>query len=320
MAVEAIDVVPDVAAAKQLRKQAATLTTRAEKLREEYLSTMADARALERDADDIEAAARRRPAQARRLSAARAPAEHDTETLGRVCDTLNTLGPSPASTIAEHTGLTPLRTKRVLERLMSIGMVIRTGAKRGTRYRLADEQDPEKPEHATVAEFGNYATAIRDVAVRLDTFTLDDLAGEFPEVSGSTLKRWTARLVERGTLAVERVDGVNVYAYVKPEGGHVARRRHESPESIAARTTRLPARGRAVQGTGKGTRSGSSVVNELLRELRSDWPQVDVRKRTHKFAFLVDGREVSNCSTTPGASALGETRRLLRNAGIMVAP
>lgn len=300
--------------AERLRDQARSLEARAERLRAEYHATMADARALERDAVAIDerVAASEKRTRRRTVNA-------DADDMGRVCDLLDG-SPLATGELLEELRWAPTRLRAVLTRLEAIGMVTRTGVKRGTRYRLSDDlPEDAAPEHSNVRQFGNYSTVVRDKVIELDTFDFVTLQSALPEISEGTLRRWLSHFEARGVVSSVRDGRARVYAYAPVEGEQVARRRQETPEALAARdrSIQVPSRGVAVAGSGKQQQSGSSVVNELLRELRG-FPQVQAVKRKHKFAFMIDGREVASCSTTPGASALGGTRKALRDAGVPV--
>jgi DNA-binding transcriptional ArsR family regulator len=316
------DVPIDVHDAERLRQQAKALQTRADRLADERLELLRESWALERDATRIEQAAEAAAAPVRRRQerARRRDQERDAEMLGKVCDLLGQLGPLSTGDIGGHLNLTPARVRAILARLQDVGMVARSGVKRGTRYRLiADEEQATGRDN--VREFGNYATAVRDAAIELGTFTIADLQAALPDLSEVTLRRWLAYLVEKGVLIVERVDGRNVWAYEAPEAGPTQRRKREAVEVEVARDAKIavPERGQAVAGVG-AVREGK-LVGELLREVRAVAPDVEVKRTAHTYTFRRDGRVISDCSSTPGkASHLGGTRKRLRDAGVMVKP
>lgn len=66
--------------------------------------------------------------------------------------------------------------------------------------------------------------------------------------------------------------------------------------------------------SGRAMRTGSGIVDGLIREVRKQG--VEVRKTAHKVEYLKDGRVIANSSKTPGASSLKQTRSELRKAGI----
>lgn len=308
--------------AERLRNQARALQAQADRLADERMELLREVWALEREADRIDKAAAEAAAPARRRDerAQRRAAERNAELLGQVCDLLGGAGPLSTGDISAHMNLTPSRVRVILARLQEIGMVARTGVKRGTRYRLiADEEAPV--EHGNVREFGNYATAVRDVALKLGTFTIDELQAELPDVSEVTLRRWLGHLVERGVLSVERVDGRNVWAYEPIKAKPATRRKREAVEVEVARDAQMavPERGRAVAGVG-AIREGK-LVGELLREVRKAAPDVEVVRTAHTYTFRRNGVVISDCSSTPGrASHLGDSRKRLRDAGVMVKP
>lgn len=295
----------EVTDADRLRLQADALQRRGFELIREGEDLKAEALELRNLADRIE----REPVTVGPAPPLRV-VDHDTEFMSRVCDALQAARePMPTGALAEHLGASTTRVRAALTRLEATGVVTRSGLKRGTRWRMADEEPA-----ANVHHLANYAGVVRDAAIKLDTFDMRTLMTELPDMSEATARKWVNTLVERGTL--ER-DG-NVYAYVKPEATVTSRPRTPTPEAVAVFSARR-ARGQ-VSGSGRGRRAGGHIVNALLREVRSVAPHVDVVQTAHKFSFRVDGREVATCSSTPGASSLKGSRESLIKAGIPVKP
>lgn len=298
---------PDAADAVRLLAQAETLRSRARALR-------AEAADLDTDATELVVAADR---------ATRAPLvmlhptpepEDDTRFLDRIVSELEGAGPLSVAHLAEHLGATPARVRNGLARLESIGTVARRGIKSGTRYELAGA-DTDDTVSANVHTFQSYEVAVRDAVVRLDTFDMVELQRELPDLAEGTVRRWVRRLEERGLLTSERVDGRNVYALTERPSGPTNRPRYVAPEVEAKTMVRDSA---PVAGTGGGVRAGVPIVDELIREVRGLDPDIKVKRRSHKFAFMRGDWEIASCSSTPGASSLKGTRSQLRKAGVPV--
>jgi DNA-binding Lrp family transcriptional regulator len=213
----------------------------------------------------------------------------------------------------------PTRLRGVLARLEEGGKIVRRGIKRGTRYALASEAAPDATP-TNVHVFQSYETLVRDAAVKLDTFGIVDMQRELPDLSEATIRRWVRKLEDRGVIEGVRDGVAKVYAYKTPTTtAPTTRPRRETPEKEAARTATpvlFQRRGGVVAGAGRGERAGSTIVNELLREVRPHG--LEIKRTSHKIVFVREGVEIANCSTTPGASSLKETRRSLQKAGVPV--
>lgn len=238
----------------------------------------------------------------------------DTRFLDRIVETLDGAGPLAMRDIADHLGATPARVRAGLVRLAEVGTVVRSGIKSGTRYELAEDDDAEAS--ASVHAITSYEAVVRDAAIKLDTFEFVDLQRALPDLSEPTLRRWVRRLEDRGVVASEHVGRTKVYAYVPAESDGTTRRRYEAPEKEA---TRLAGPVKVTGGdvvSGRNTRTGSSIVNELIRQVRPYG--VTVEKTKHRVDFVLDGVVIANASGTPGASSLKQTRSELRKAGVPV--
>lgn len=295
--------------ADRLRAQAATLEEamirhrrQADELKSEIIDLRVQADRLDRAPVTI-------------MAAAAPPPERDTNALDKITEAIRA-GANTSTLIAEHSGLSIARVRAGLARLEEVGTIVRTGLKRGTRYHMAT--DDVQADAKTVREFGNYQTAIRDAAVKLDLFGIEEMQAELPDVSEHTLRRWLRHLVGRGVLTSERVDGKTVWAHERATGPNKARPRHATPEEEARRNAPpVPRRGAAVAGTGRA-RVGTPVVDELIREAAEFGVTVTTSK--HRVEYRRNGRVIATSSKTPGASHLGGTRKQLRDAGVPVAP
>jgi FaeA-like protein len=127
--------------AERLRAQAKAFQARAEALKVEALDLLRDSWALEREADNLETIQPARP----KLAVAGVKTERDTALLERVAGYLSTVELAASSEVAEHVAITQTRARAALARLEAIGMVVRSGAKRGTRYRLTEETEVPTP-------------------------------------------------------------------------------------------------------------------------------------------------------------------------------
>jgi len=248
--------------------------------------------------------------------------EKPEATQQRVLGVLTDAGALSISDLADHLNVSHTRLRQALATLEEAGLVRRTGIKRGTRYIAVDDDADDAGAPDNVREFQTYETMVRDVAIKLDTFGLVDLQAELPTLSEGTLRRWLRRLEDRGGVQSERVGTSKVYAYVPPTNNAPASRpRKPTPEKEAVRhAPDLFAgrrRGDVVAGT-RNTRVGSGIVNALIREVRAIAPDVEIKRTSHKVAFMRDGVEISHCSSTPGASSLKKSRAMLRKAGVDV--
>lgn len=246
--------------------------------------------------------------------------ERDAALLQRVTETVREIGPCKSSAVADHLAISQMRALAALTTLEGGGAVKRTGLKRGTLWSLTED--------TTLVGTGtrpDARTLVRDAARKLGCFTFEEIRAELHYLSEVTIRTWLPKLVDDGQLTVEKVGVAKIWEYVKPKGPTLARPRQAPPEKVAVEHARLAAsRGRSVRGTGRGVRSGNSLVNALLREIRSlgsdlNGNEIEIVKTSHSYTFRVDGAVVASCSRTPGASSLKGTRQELRRAGILVA-
>jgi tRNA splicing endonuclease len=223
--------------------------------------------------------------------------------------------PKSSTEVAAHFNWPITRTRSVLDLLIEQGVVLRTGLKRGTRYRL--KREGEVIAHPR-PHGERWHERVRDAAIRLETFTKADMHSECEGwASPATVDRWLAKLVDDEVLSVERVGNKNLYAYEGArDGAHVPRTKHEPPERIATRLAGPAPRRGSVEGIGKGERVGSPVVDALVREVRQHG--VTIRRTKHRIDYVLGDRVIAHSSKTPGASSLKETRSDLRKAGIPV--
>jgi DNA-binding Lrp family transcriptional regulator len=301
------DLTDDEATAARLLRQADQLESRARALRYQASDLSYEAMDLRTEAENL---TRHRVT----VKGAKAPDPLDRRVLG----VLEGAGALSMTDLADHLGVASTRLRGVLGRLEEDGKIVRRGIKRGTRYLLASEAETDAAPN--VHAFQSYETLVRDAAVKLDTFGIVDMQRELSDLSEATIRRWVRKLEDRGVIEAARDGVAKVYAYVPPATTAPASRpRRESPEKEAVRLATpspFPRRGRAVAGAGRGERAGSSIVNELLREVRPHG--LDIKRTAHKIVFVRDGVEIANCSTTPGASSLKDTRRNLQKAGVPV--
>lgn len=300
----------------KLREQAKALQTKADKLSEQRMELLREVWALEADADRIDREAERERTRPRLAVAKAGNPETDTALLERVAEFLESVEEASSTEVADHLAITQTRARTALARLEAIGMVRRSGLKRGTRYRLFDEYtDAPEPTHTenNVRAFGNYETVVRDAAIKLGVFEFVSLQRELPEISEGTLRRWLRTFEDAGMLEAEQIDGSKVYAYTKPEGSTPARPKIAPPENAVRVRER---RSGSVAGTGGRAGVGSPIVDALIREVRPYGVTFTTSK--HRVEFRIDGVIVATSSKTPGASSLKGTRGQLRAAGVPV--
>lgn len=300
--------VPDRLDEDLLLQQAETFDQKAERLR-------AQARELAQQAIELRLAAERQRRQPVAIVRQRIAPERDARLLAKITESLERIGPCASTVVADHLNISRQRCLHALQTLEQSKVVKRSGIRRGTIWGLTTDEDltghhPKASARALVLAAGQ----------KLDTFDLDALDAEIPMLTRTGISKAVRTLVDEGIFTEERDGRRKIYAYEKPTGPTPARPKHALPETKVVELARrggLQIRGSAVAGTGQRTRSGSPIVDELLREL-NDWPIVEIVKRKHKFSFKIDGREIASCSTTPGASGLAGTRRELNRAGIPV--
>lgn len=300
----------------ELRKRAAGLDERVGTLRDEARALACTAASYRAQAREIEAEeARRTQEPLRRLNGSRALGEMVLEVL-EACD-----DPQPISVLVTILGEDPNTIRPVLEQLGEAGLVVRTGLKRGTKYRVAREGEEVD---STVPNGQRYEVAVRDAARRLGTFTLAEIAEEFSDVAEQTVYRWLRAWVEQGALEVERVGKLNVYAYAKPEAP--ANAPTHAPRSAPKPWERpkdappLPTRGMAVEGTGGARKLGShKALNALAREAAQYGVKVERAGGGHLRWVLPDGRWTQS-SSTPSGNSMVITRKNLRALGVPVEP
>lgn len=280
-----------------LRTNADAAEAEAERLRKRVIDCRAQAARLRREADALEHALRLTPVE---LPTSRTLLVEELEVWLR-----RQRKPKSSTEIAEHFGVTQAQARQALEELIEAGKVHRSGLKRGTRYRtIRDGEEITDP-----TPFGQrWHEHVRDVAVRLHTFTLVEMRTEIPEVAEVTLYRWLAKLVDDGVLTVERVGNRNVYAYEEVEAKPVERRRLDPAPSGARR------RGDVVIGTGK-RKYARRDVGEIVKAAEAQGAEIKPQK--HGYAIVKDGEVIESIARTPGDHrSLKNARANLARAGI----
>lgn len=294
--------------ADALLDQAAKLDERAEQLR-------AGARDLSQQAAELRVEAASLTRAPLRTVPGHLHVSRDDRLQARILRLLDQLGPLTSSQLAEHIGVSQQRARRGLQLLEDEAKVRRGGVGGGTIWGLAsDDRLPEVGRNATAEKI------VRDAAQKLGLFSFEEISAATPTVSDQTLRKWLPIMERDEQLTSVRVGKAKLYEYQRPTGPTPARPRHESPEKMAQRMAGpAPVRGGIVAGTGR-TRAGSTIVNELLREVRRLAPEIEVKRASHKYRFMRGKEEIARCSTSPGASSLSDTRRDLIAAGIPVRP
>jgi predicted transcriptional regulator len=287
-----------------LRQRAQASRERAELVREEVRRLLTEANRLEREADALEGAQRLRSMQAPTPSARAALAGEIAAYLARCRK------PKTSTEIGDHFGVSSGRARQSLELLTEIGMVYRSGLKRGTRYRILrdGEEPPDEPR-----PFGErWHEHVRDVAIRLGTFTQAEIAAEIPEVANATVYRWLRKLVDDGILNCERVGNAKVYAYEngKVPAPHPIRQRNGDGRDETARR----GGGNAIAGTGK-TKYSRSEVAEIIGIAKA--AGAEIREQKHGYAVVVEGETVTSVPKTPSDHrSLKNARKALDRGGI----
>jgi predicted transcriptional regulator len=280
-----------------LRTRAQTCRDRAEALRDEQKRLLAEAYRLDREAQALADAARLRAMACPPPSARAALAGEIAAHLARCRK------PKSSGDIAAHFAVSSGRARQALELLTEIGMVYRSGLKRGTRYRiLRDGEDP--PDEAQ--PFGErWHEYVRDVAIRLETFTTAEIVAAIPEIAPSTVQRWLGKLVEDGVLSRERVGNGWLYAYEPPQAPAL--------RSIAP-AAGMRRRDRAVAGTGKRKVSRTEVA-EVLRVAKLKGAEIKPQK--HGYAVVIDGATLTSVPRTPSDHrSLKNARSVLKRNGV----
>lgn len=283
-----------------LRARAESSRERAERLREEARAALTDAVRLDREADLLEHAENLRQEQAPAPSARAVLAGEIAAHLARCRK------PKTSTEIGEHFGVSTGRARQALELLTEIGMVYRSGLKRGTRYRILrdGEEPPDEPQ--PLGE--RWHERVRDVAIELETFTLAEIVEAMPELSGSTVQRWVKRLVHDGILTCERVGKANVYAYEREAPALAPARPREATE------VRNGNGSSPVAGTGRSKRQRADVA-EVIRFAKAAGAEIKPQK--HGYAVVVEGAVVTSIPKTPSDHrSLKNARASLRRGGI----
>lgn len=277
-----------------LRADADAYRQEAERLREKVVKLRASAATLEKRACALE---ERQAALPARVALA-----------GDVVEFLrHQPRPESSTEIAACLGVTVGRIRAALEYAGEQGMVARTGLKRGTRYRIAQEGEVVD---MTPPPSERWHERIRDEARRLDTFTFADMRETLPALSESTLARWLRRLTDDGVLTHERVGKAYLYAYVKPVA--------EAPTTSTAKPRKRVARGAgqtAVAGAGRAKKRGRREVREIVRG--AEQQGATARKQKHGYAIVKDGETITSVPLTPSDHrSLKNTRAKLKAAGL----
>lgn len=135
--------------AARLLQQAVVLDALAERKREEARELAREAIELRVQAESIT----REPLTMVAVAASRHPARsiaEDTRFLDRIVAALEA-GPLAMPALADHVGASPARVRKAVARLEAIGTVVKTGATRGTRYALAEDDDAGQAEPVAAA-------------------------------------------------------------------------------------------------------------------------------------------------------------------------
>lgn len=296
----------DTQTAEQLLDQATRLDARADQLR-------TGARELAQEAARLRVEAESLTREPLAVLPGHSCATRDERLTGRITRLIEQMGPMTTAQIAEHLSISQHRARVGLTRLEDAERIKRGGVGSGTIWGLADD--------ASLHDVHRNATAytvVRDAARELGTFTFKEISDATPGISDQSLRLVLPRLEREEILDSTKVGREKLYDYVRPTGPTPARPRHETPEKMAMRMAGpAPRRGGIVEGTGSNTKiSGSTIVNQLARQVREYG--VTVRKSKHRVEFVLDGKVIAHSSRTPGASALGGTRKQLRNAGVPV--
>jgi predicted transcriptional regulator len=287
-----LEITPDA-----LRARAQACRDQADALRDEQRRLHVEASRLEREAEALEGSERLRAMLVPPPSARASLAGEIAAYLARCRK------PKSSSEVAEHFAVSVARARRSLELLTEIGMAHRSGLKRGTRYRILrdGEQAPDEPR-----PFGErWHEYVRDVALRLETFTTAEIVSAIPEVAPATIHKWLGRLVADGILTRERVGRGWLYAYETPQ----------APELVVEVKASKP-RGadRAVSGTGKSKYARTEVA-EVVRIARAAGAEIKPQK--HGYAVIVDGEIVEAIPRTPSDHrSLKNTRSALKRNGV----
>jgi hypothetical protein len=291
--------------AEELRARAEHCERRSSELRDEARALMAQAVVYRRQATEREIEERRRVEEPlANLNGSREVGEMVLEVLAGLDE------PQPLSVLATILGEEPDALRRVMAKLIDARLVVRTGLKRGTRYRLPEAgEDPEDAELASQ----RYEGAVRDAARRLGTFTVDDLAGEFPDVSRMTLYRWLKVWVERGALERERVGKAYVFAVLRPDdlsapttAPRSAPKPWEAPERVA--------RGAPVAKP-FSIRVGRRESRDLLALAVEAGGEL-VKEQAHGYLIEYEGKRWSIPKTASDHRSLANARAKLRAMGL----
>jgi DNA-binding transcriptional ArsR family regulator len=289
-----------------LRERADECERKADELRERSRIERVEAMRLRREADALENARRLTPVPTAGGGGGSTDARAELAT-AIAAWLVRCRKPKSSTEIAEHFGAPISRTRGALDLLVEKEIVIRSGLKRGTRYRLRREGEVETQPQP----FGQrYHEVVRDTAVRLGTFTFAEIWAELPDLAEPSLRRWLNRLVDDGVLSVERVGTSNLYAYEDaPNTSPTHKPRGEIIPTVVPRS-----RGSVVEGNG-ARRIARREVRELVEAAQAQG--ADIRLQKHGYAIVVNGETITSVPRTPSDHrSLKNVRAELKRAGL----
>jgi hypothetical protein len=213
--------------------------------------------------------------------------------------------PKASSEVMAFFGTNYSETLSALNELVRQGVIVRTGLKRGSRYMHSCKgQGTAVP----LPLSGRWHERVRDVAVELGTFRINEICAALPELSQQTIRRWLGQLVADGVLAetiAQQRGRPKVYEYVPPPS--------PSARAPGAGKDAGPRRNTAVAGTGRRAQYAGAPpeVREFLRDQESKGRQIKEQK--HGYAVIGDNGEIIQAvARTPS------DHRALKNAAAAI--
>jgi DNA-binding MarR family transcriptional regulator len=286
------------------------LEQRAEELYSEVLALREQA-ALYR----IEATKEERHVRVVRPQVASLPTrDFNARELEALMDAIEATQPAAMSTIAEHLAVSEGVARARCLRAEELGLVYRTGQRKGTRWSLVTDSGETSEESIKRSA----EELVRDSAVKLGAFTVRELADD-SGVTYATASRWAKEFTQREWFTVVTVDGRQLYEYVPPEQRTHARRRF-TPAEVQVVQRRVS--GGQANGVSRVAAARGSAARRLAREVIAAGGTIDTgssaRGGKHLKVRDKDGKYIGTLPKTTWDGSAKAARDQLRKQGLEV--
>lgn len=218
-------------------------------------------------------------------------------------DVLRAMNSGRATTSAKlsrRTGYDQAFVRELLRGLAADGYVQRRGRTKGTTWTQVKGATPAR-------------VLVRDAALRLRGFTLDELCEAVPTLRRATVRHYLKEYEKRGTFKPNGFSGKRKrYAYVRPTGPVRARERRQPPE---AQFVDRRGGGRPIPGTGRPDRPTDREVAQLFEEITAAGATYE--RRASHWAVRYGGQIICTVPCTPSdRRSLANARATIRRAGL----